>query len=144
MQSKYSDFNVRLEKEYDPLIEKVKVVAENINQAIVCIVDNACQAAYSKSKVVTENFIPTVLVTTKKLADSVEISVTDNGQGIPEKTLDKIFEPFFTTKLQGEGIGLGLFLAHNIIRGQHQGDINVETQEDVYTKIIITLPNNQA
>lgn len=144
LQSKYSDFNVRLEKEYDFFIGKIEVVAENVNQAIVCIVDNACQAAYSKSKVVTQNFIPTVLVKTKKLADSVEISVTDNGQGIPEKTLDKIFEPFFTTKLQGEGIGLGLFLAYNIIRGQHQGDINVETEEDVYTKVIITLPNNQA
>lgn len=143
LQSKYSDFDVRLKKEFDSLVGKVEVFAENINQVIVYIVDNACQAVYSKSKIVTEDFVPTVLVTTRKLAESVEISVKDNGQGIPKIFLDQIFEPFFTTKPQGEGIGLGLFLSHKIIYDQHQGEINVETQEDVYTKFTITLPNNQ-
>lgn len=143
LQSKYSDFDIRLEKDFDCLAGKVKIFAEDVNQVIICIVDNACQAAYSKSKIITDNFIPTILIKTKKLVDSVEISIKDNGQGIPEEILNEIFEPFFTTKAQGEGIGLGLFLSHNIIYNQHQGEINVETQEGVYTKFIITLPNNQ-
>jgi len=70
------------------------------------------------------NFEPTVSITTKKLDDKISISVKDNGNGIPQKVLDKIFQPFFTTKPTGQGTGLGLSLAYDIVKA-HGGSINV-------------------
>ena len=68
---------------------------------------------------------PTVLVSTKKLNDKIEIRVKDNGIGIPQKVVDKIFQPFFTTKPTGQGTGLGLSLSYDIIKahgGNKSGD----------------------
>ncbi len=84
---------------------------------------------------------PTVSVTYKKdIMDKVEIRVTDNGNGIPQKVLDKIFQPFFTTKPTGEGTGLGLSLAYDIIKA-HGGEIKVETKEGEGSEFIIRLPS---
>jgi len=92
---------------------------------------------------------PTVIVTTKKLlpplggkggeGESVMISVTDNGPGIPKNVVDKIFQPFFTTKPAGQGTGLGLSLSYDIIKA-HGGELKVETKEGEGTTFIITLP----
>ena len=69
----------------------------------------------------------------------IEISVKDNGNGIPQKVLDKIFQPFFTTKPTGQGTGLGLSLSYDIIKA-HGGEIRVNTKENERTEFIITLP----
>ena len=71
---------------------------------------------------------PTVSVSTKKNNGKVEIKVRDNGNGIPQKVLDKIFQPFFTTKPTGQGTGLGLSLAYDIIKA-HGGEIKVKTRK---------------
>ena len=90
------------------------------------------------------HYEPTVSVSTKKALNSsgdavVEISVTDNGNGIPQKVLDKIFQPFFTTKPTGQGTGLGLSLSYDIIKA-HGGEIKVETMKEGGTTFIIQLP----
>ncbi|HEY5917199.1 MAG TPA: HAMP domain-containing sensor histidine kinase, partial [Chryseolinea sp.] len=72
------------------------------------------------------NYSPTVTVSTKTTGDKIQISVTDNGNGIPQKLLDKIFQPFFTTKPTGQGTGLGLSLSYDIIKA-HGGELIVET-----------------
>ena len=69
----------------------------------------------------------------------VELSVIDNGNGIPQKLLDKIFQPFFTTKPTGQGTGLGLSLSYDIIKA-HGGEIKVETKEGEGSEFIIQLP----
>jgi signal transduction histidine kinase len=69
----------------------------------------------------------------------VGITVSDNGNGIPEKVLDKIFQPFFTTKPTGQGTGLGLSLSYDIVKA-HGGEIKVETKEEEGTMFIIQLP----
>ena len=69
----------------------------------------------------------------------VEISVRDNGPGIPPSALDKIFEPFYTTKPPGEGTGLGLSLSYDIIKACG-GELKVETKEGEFAEFIITLP----
>ena len=73
-----------------------------------------------------ENYNPTVTLTTKNLKDKIEISIADNGIGIPDHIRDKIFQPFFTTKPTGQGTGLGLSLAYDIIKA-HGGTITVNT-----------------
>jgi signal transduction histidine kinase len=75
----------------------------------------------------------------RKLANSLIISVNDNGNGIPEKIKDKIFQPFFTTKPTGKGTGLGLSLSYDIIK-VHGGEIKVETEEGKFTEFTILLP----
>src|SRR4030095_7655254 len=83
---------------------------------------------------------PTVSVSTKKVNGKVEIKVKDNGNGIPQKALDKIFQPFFTTKPTGQGTGLGLSLAYDIMKA-HGGEITVNTNVGEYTEFIIRLPS---
>ena len=87
------------------------------------------------------DYEPTVSISTKKLGNRVEIIVTDNGNGIPQKVLDKIFQPFFTTKPTGQGTGLGLSLSYDIVKA-HGGELKVETAEGEGSKFIISLPVN--
>src|SRR5206468_7048142 len=86
---------------------------------------------------------PTVTVSTKKINNKVEIRVKDNGNGIPQKVLDKIFQPFFTTKPTGQGTGLGLSLSYDIITKGHGGELKVETKEGEGATFIIQLPLSQ-
>jgi signal transduction histidine kinase len=76
---------------------------------------------------------------TKKLNNKVEIRVADNGNGIPQNIVDKIFQPFFTTKPTGQGTGLGLSLAYDIIKA-HGGEIKVGTKEGEGSEFVIQLP----
>jgi signal transduction histidine kinase len=79
-------------------------------------------------------------VSTKRAGDKILISVSDNGNGIPQKVLDKIFQPFFTTKPAGQGTGLGLSLSYDIITNGHGGELKVETKEGEGTVFIISIP----
>ena len=78
-------------------------------------------------------------VSTKRNNGKIEIKVKDNGNGIPQKVLDKIFQPFFTTKPTGQGTGLGLSLSYDIVKA-HGGEIKVETKEGKGTEFTIQLP----
>ena len=69
----------------------------------------------------------------------ISIGIKDNGNGIPEKVLDKIFQPFFTTKPTGQGTGLGLSLSYDIVKA-HGGELSVETKEGEGSEFIIKLP----
>ena len=93
-------------------------------------------------------FEPTVFISTKKnnthpddaIGHSVvEITIKDNGNGIPQKVMDKIFQPFFTTKPTGEGTGLGLSLSYDVIKA-HGGEIRVQTKEGEGSQFKILLP----
>ena len=75
----------------------------------------------------------------KKLMAKLRLHVKDNGNGIPQKVVDKIFQPFFTTKPTGQGTGLGLSLSYDIIKA-HGGEIKVETKEGEGSEFIIQLP----
>ncbi|MEN9599595.1 MAG: hypothetical protein RL596_1914, partial [Bacteroidota bacterium] len=86
-------------------------------------------------------YTPAVMVTTKKLENSVEIRVKDNGTGIPQHIKEKIFQPFFTTKPTGQGTGLGLSLAYDIVTKVHSGKLVVESEEGKGTTFIVRIPN---
>lgn len=85
-------------------------------------------------------YIPQVSASTWKTEQGIEIRISDNGSGIPEAIRDKIFQPFFTTKPTGEGTGLGLSLAYDIITKGHNGSLELDTQPGEGTSFIITLP----
>ena len=96
-------------------------------------------AVNEKKKLVGDNYQPEVSVSTKRSEGMIKITVRDNGKGIPEKDRDKIFQPFFTTKPAGQGTGLGLSLAYDIVK-VHGGEIGVETKEGEGSEFIIQLP----
>ena len=91
----------------------------------------------SASSALTD-YEPIVSVSTKKEKGIIIVCVTDNGNGIPKKILDKIFQPFFTTKPTGQGTGLGLSLSYDIIKA-HGGELKVETKEGEGSTFIIHL-----
>ncbi|RZJ63243.1 MAG: HAMP domain-containing histidine kinase, partial [Flavobacterium sp.] len=95
-----------------------------------------------RSKFEGESFKPTVEVSTSSVGNNIEISVKDNGNGIPSEIVDKIFQPFFTTKPTGEGTGLGLSLAYDIVKA-HGGEIKAGSEPGTGTDFIIRLPINQ-
>ncbi|HYK44221.1 MAG TPA: ATP-binding protein, partial [Parafilimonas sp.] len=87
-------------------------------------------------------YLPTVTLVTKKSSNKIEITVKDNGPGIPQNIVDKIFQPFFTTKPTGQGTGLGLSLSYDIIKA-HGGEIKVKTKEGEGSEFEIKLPANE-
>jgi signal transduction histidine kinase len=106
------------------------------------LINNAFYTVNEKKKQVDNGYEPVVTVSTKKIKDKIEISVKDNGNGIPQKVLNKIFQPFFTTKPTGQGTGLGLSLSFDIITKGHAGEIIVRTDEGMGAEFIISLPVN--
>ena len=81
---------------------------------------------------------------TRDLGEAVEITVRDNGTGIPPEIRDKLFQPFFTTKPTGEGTGLGLSISYDIVTQQHGGTITVESEPGAFTEFTIRLPRSGA
>jgi signal transduction histidine kinase len=93
-----------------------------------------------KKSQIADDYEPTVSIRTEKANGKVKITVKDNGSGIPQKIQDKIFQPFFTTKPTGEGTGLGLSLAYDIVTKGHGGELKVETEQGVGSNFILLLP----
>jgi len=140
MRAKDKSFNSAMKTDYDENIGLVKIISQDIGRVILNLITNAFYAVTEKNKLKTEGYEPTVTIITKKIVDKLEISVKDNGTGIPQKALDKIFQPFFTTKPTGQGTGLGLSLSYDIITNGHGGELKVETKEGEYTMFTIILP----
>jgi signal transduction histidine kinase len=101
--------------------------------------NNDFYALAEKKKQGSQNYEPTISVSTKKLEKNILIIVSDNGNGIPQKIVDKIFQPFFTTKPTGQGTGLGLSLSYDIVKA-HGGEIKVMTKENEGSEFIIEWP----
>jgi signal transduction histidine kinase len=127
--AKDKSFNVNVETDFDDNIGKINIIPQDIGRVVLNLISNAFYAVSEKKKQNIAAYEPIVTVSTKKLAKKCEIKVSDNGNGIPKKVLDKIFQPFFTTKPTGQGTGLGLSLAYDIITKGHGGEITVETKE---------------
>jgi len=145
-------FNATLKTDYDESLSadeagigKINIIPQDIGRVILNLITNAFYATNEKKKLVLKNYDPTVTIKTLKIPLSegrgaeVFITVKDNGNGIPPKVLDKIFQPFFTTKPTGQGTGLGLSLAYDIVIA-HGGELKVETKEGEGSEFIIKLP----
>jgi ligand-binding sensor domain-containing protein len=139
LRAKDNSFNATMKTDFDSTIGKINIIPQDIGRVLLNLYNNAFYAVSEKAKLLAKSYQPTTKVSTRKLNDKIEIRVEDNGNGIPQKVLDKIFQPFFTTKPAGQGTGLGLSLSYDIVKA-HGGEIKVETKEGEGTEFIIQLP----
>jgi len=139
LRAKEKSFNAKFETSFDNTIGKINVIWQDIGRVILNLINNASYAVSEKAKQDIAGFEPTVTISTKKNDGKIEISVKDNGNGIPGSIKEKIFQPFFTTKPTGQGTGLGLSLSYDIVK-VHGGELKVNSKEGEGTEFIITLP----
>ncbi|MBL7723948.1 MAG: nuclear transport factor 2 family protein [Chitinophagaceae bacterium] len=145
LRAKDKTFNATMKTEFDESIGNINIIPQDIGRVILNLITNAFYVVNEKSKQNIAGYEPTVTVKTSKIPPSggrgaeVLISVKDNGNGIPQKILDKIFQPFFTTKPTGQGTGLGLSLSYDIVKA-HGGELKVQTKEGEGSEFIIELP----
>ena len=150
--------NTAFKLDLDPNLPLVNLIPQDIGRIFLNLFNNAFWAVNEKKKLNIEGYEPLVMVSTKVMTlpsglQGVEIKVVDNGSGIPAHIIDKIFQPFFTTKPTGQGTGLGLSLAYDIVTKGHGGSIEVksnycppggtqeeESAERVGSEFQITLP----
>jgi ligand-binding sensor domain-containing protein/signal transduction histidine kinase len=158
LRAKDQSFNANFKTDFDNSIGKINIVPQEIGRVILNLINNAFYAVDEKKKsmppspkgekgAASFDYEPVVTVTTKRLVSppaggdrgKIEIRVADNGNGVPQKVLDKIFQPFFTTKPTGQGTGLGLSLSYDIVKA-HGGELKVETKEGGGSEFTIQLP----
>jgi signal transduction histidine kinase len=127
--------------DFDKSIGKINIIPQEIGRVLLNLYNNAFYAVNERLRqsLPDIHYEPTVSVATKKIENHVLITVTDNGNGIPQKIIDKIFQPFFTTKPTGQGTGLGLSLSYDIVKA-NGGEIKVETKEGEGSTFIVELP----
>lgn len=140
LRAKDKTFNAKFETDFDLSIGKVSVIPQDIGRVILNLLTNAFYVVAEKKKNLGDTFSPTVLISTKKTDNFLEIKVTDNGNGIPQKNIDKIFQPFFTTKPTGQGTGLGLSMCYEIVTQGHGGELKVETKDGEGSVFTVQLP----
>jgi signal transduction histidine kinase len=139
MRAKDNSFKATLETVFDNSIGQIELTPQEIGKVIVNVANNAFYAVSEKQKQNISGYEPTVTLHTSKHNGKIEIKVKDNGNGMAQKILDKIFQPFFTTKPTGQGTGLGLSLAYDIVKA-HGGDIRVQSKEGEGSEFIVQLP----
>jgi len=161
LRAKDNSFNATMKTEFDETIDNINIIPQDIGRVMLNLITNAFYACTERSRSATNEksssailskeasaklgasgdtkYEPTISISTKKEGDKVFVSVTDNGNGIPKKVLDKIFQPFFTTKPTGQGTGLGLSLSYDIIKA-HKGEISVKSKVGEGTTFTIALP----
>ena len=149
LRAKDKTFNAKTEMDLDSSIPKVNIASQDIGRVMLNLFTNAFYSVMKKENElgdarlndsVGQGYVPLVSVKTRQTANEVSISIQDNGNGVPQKVIDKIFQPFFTTKPVGEGTGLGLSMSYEIVTKGHGGNLTVNTSEGEYAVFTIVLP----
>lgn len=140
LRAKDKSFNADLVTDFDENLPKINVLTQEIGRVLLNLFTNAFYATHQMQKKLGEGYKPIVSVKTELKEKGIEITVKDNGIGIPGTIKDKIMQPFFTTKPSGEGTGLGLSLSYDIVVKGHGGTIAIDSRENDYTVFTILLP----
>lgn len=144
IRAKEKDFNAAFDIDFEPNLPRANVIPQEIGRVILNLINNAFYAVNEKMKSEIRDpephYKPEVTVRTRRVGDKIEITVKDNGNGIPDSIKDKIFQPFFTTKPTGQGTGLGLSLSYDIVTKGHGGELTMDTTEGKGTSFTIRLP----
>jgi len=126
-------FQADVIRRFDESVGEIKVQPQEMGRVILNLLNNAFDALKGTDPA-------QVTVTTRRTNGQVEITVEDNGPGIPAEIREKIFEPFFTTKATGEGTGLGLSLSYDIVTKAHGGKMSVGPSDEGGARFEIHLP----
>ena len=129
LRAKDKSFNADFETHLDEDIPKIKVVTQDMSRVLLNLINNAFYAVHQKAQQKLAGYQPKVTIHSELKQDQIILQVQDNGTGMPDEVKEKIFQPFFTTKPTGQGTGLGLSLAYDIITKGHGGSLEVETEE---------------
>ena len=141
LRAKDKTFNATFKTDFDSSLGDISLVPQDIGRVLLNLFTNAFYAVQQRQmQAGTATYQPTVTVTTRCADNQVVIKVGDNGTGMPDEIEQKIFQPFFTTKPTGQGTGLGLSLAYDIVTKGHGGTITVDSKEGEGTTFTITLP----
>ncbi|MCA6448463.1 MAG: GHKL domain-containing protein, partial [Chitinophagaceae bacterium] len=151
LRAKDKSFNAAFKTDFDASIPKVSIVPQDMGRVILNLINNAFYACTERSRSAAGEseifnlesdgqYTPLVTVSTKNLGNKIEINISDNGTGIPNDIKEKIFQPFFTTKPTGQGTGLGLSLAYDIVTKAHGGKLEVESEQGKGTTFKIEIP----
>ncbi|MEI8049183.1 MAG: two-component regulator propeller domain-containing protein [Bacteroidota bacterium] len=140
LRAKDKSFNASMKTDFDESIGNINIIPQDIGRVILNLITNAFYAVTEKKQQMPSGYEPTISVSTHRVDGKVEIKVADNGNGIPQKVLDKIYQPFFTTKPSGQGTGLGLSMSYEIVTKGHSGELRVETKEGEGSAFIVLLP----
>ena len=144
LRARDKSFNATMKTDFDESIGKINVIPQDIGRVVLNLINNAFYAVDEKKtlrQTQGDSYEPTVTLSTKHFNGKVEIKIRDNGNGIPQKVLDKIFQPFFTTKPTGQGTGLGLSLSYDIVKA-HGGELQVRTKDGEFSEFLIHLPES--
>lgn len=129
LKNKYKN-HIDVIKEYDNQIPLIKCYPGKINQAFLNIISNAIDSITEKGK---------IWITTEYQKNKIQITIKDDGCGMPKEMQEKVFDPFFTTKPVGKGTGLGLSITYGIIK-DHNGKISVKSEQHKGSEFTIILP----
>ncbi|MEO5909744.1 MAG: ATP-binding protein [Pelobium sp.] len=124
---------IAIEEDFDETLPPVNAFLGELNQVWTNLIDNATDAMEGVHQ-------PKLIIKTKKDREFVNVSIIDNGPGIPEENQSKIFDPFYTTKEMGKGTGLGLDVVNRIVK-QHHGTVKVSS-EPGKTEFLVCFPIN--
>jgi two-component system NtrC family sensor kinase len=125
--------NATLERVYDEL-PPVHCAPQELKQVFLNLIVNAAHAIAEHG---------TIRVCTEAFGQTVEVCIEDDGCGIEPDIVDRVFDPFFTTKRVGDGTGLGLGIAYQIVR-RHGGEISVSSKAGAGTRFRVVLPIGDA
>ena len=149
LRAKDSTFNADFKTDFDENLPKIAVIPQDMGRVLLNLINNAFYAVNQRKQQLCEGskpsqslsaYTPSVFITTQQLDNQIIIKVKDNGMGMSEVTKAKVFQPFFTTKPTGQGTGLGLSLAYDIVTKGHGGTLEVVSTEGVGSEFIISLP----
>jgi signal transduction histidine kinase len=148
IRAKDKSFNVILKTDFDETIGNIDIIPQDIGRVLLNLYNNAFYTVNEKNASLhtsgqansAQKYEPVVSVTTRRIDSKIQISVKDNGNGIPQKLLDKIFQPFFTTKPTGRGTGLGLSLSYDIVKA-YGGELRVQSKEGEGAEFVVQIPS---
>jgi len=127
---KHETKRMEVVKKLDEELPDVLADPRQLQQVFINIITNACQAMPNGGR---------LTLRTGQIGDTVEIEISDTGEGIPPENLTRVFDPFFTTRKAGKGTGLGLSISYRIVE-RHGGHIDIKSETGKGTAFTIRLP----
>lgn len=137
LKKRYDFRAIEITRDYADPLPLVPCVASEIQQVLLNVIRNAAHAIMTSKQDIIKGHLK---VRAQQSTIGIRIDIEDNGHGMDEATRKRIFEPFFTTKQPGQGTGLGMSVSYFIIVETHNGEMQVESEQNKGTKLTIQLP----